>query len=723
MPPLLPRRIVPLVLATALAACSSDAPTTLATVQPAPVQPVAVASSSASRFERYPTIGEVRHGYVIGPKGTTMAVTYEVHDGLAIWEGDIVLGKASDISPTREGARRFMGIDDTRETRAKPMGPTSFEGIYRTDPSFRWPGGVVPYEVDPALTDLQRIPDAAALIEATTGGITLVPRSGQADYVTFTASMVCNSPVGRQGGEQIINLAVGCPAGSVAHEVLHSLGMFHEQSRCDRDGYVEILSANITSGREFNFNKECSGTTDLGAYNFGSLMHYGMSDFSSNGMPTMQFRPGVTYSGVIGQRDSLDISDIVTLNWLYGSNNKPPVPMITPWPTTYKEGDLVPMDASGSTDADDTVLTYHWNFGDNTCFALVEPAECRQKQGQHKYTNDGVYKVGLFVYDNYVEEATEAFVTVTNVKPNVAFSGPVALNEGDHYFNRRFFLDPGADFWSATVNYGDGGGVQPLALNGTVFDLDHTYVDNGVFTLAVAVSDDDDVGTGSGTVTVSNVVPVVDAGIDQVIESGKPLTVAGSFSDAGVRDNPWSWNIAWGLGAPTTGTTSTQGAIGASRLMCAAGTYNVILSVTDKDGGTGTDALQVTVGYVTVGLDITPGTTPNPVSLNKNGDVPVAILSNATFDARTLDLSSIRLGDELGTDTPVSLQKGRYMSRLDDVNGDGRLDLIVSFSAPALVANGDVKAGSTSLVIRGSQGTSGGACVNFRGSDTIKVVP
>jgi hypothetical protein len=189
-----------------------------------------------------------------------------------------------------------------------------------------------------------------------------------------------------------------------------------------------------------------------------------------------------------------------------------------------------------------------------------------------------------------------------------------------------------------------------------------------------------------------------------------------------VRDNPWNWNIAWGIGAATTGSTNVQGAITGSRQLCVAGTYNVVLSVTDKDGGIGSDAVQVTVGYVNVGLDITPGTTPNPISLKNKGDLPVAILSSATFDAATLDVSSIRLGDEQGSDTPVSTQKGRYTSRLLDVNGDGRLDMVVSFSVPALVANGDVLMGTTSLTIRGAQGASGGSCVNFRGTDAIRVV-
>ena len=74
------------------------------------------------------------------------------------------------------------------------------------------------------------------------------------------------------------------------------------------------------------------------------------------------------------------------------------------------------------------------------------------------YANDGVYKVGLFVWDGYEEEATEAFVTIKNVKPVVDWTlgfFPI-IDEGDEVAKFGDFTDPGADYWSATVDYGDG---------------------------------------------------------------------------------------------------------------------------------------------------------------------------------------------------------------------------------------------------------------------------
>src|SRR6185436_1252440 len=96
--------------------------------------------------------------------------------------------------------------------------------------------------------------------------------------------------------------------------------------------------------------------------------------------------------------------------------------------------------------------------------------------------------------------------------------------------------DPGADFWNATVNYGDGGGVQTLGLIGKSFALTHTYADNGSYPITVTVRDDDETSTKPGTLEVRNVRPKVDAGADKTFSSGQTFNLAGSFSDPGVND-------------------------------------------------------------------------------------------------------------------------------------------------------------------------------------------
>ena len=59
----------------------------------------------------------------------------------------------------------------------------------------------------------------------------------------------CYSSVGRKGGEQIISLGNGClDKGHAIHEIMHTLGFFHEHSRFDRDKYIKVLWWNIQRG-------------------------------------------------------------------------------------------------------------------------------------------------------------------------------------------------------------------------------------------------------------------------------------------------------------------------------------------------------------------------------------------------------------------------------------------------------------------------------------------
>ncbi len=81
----------------------------------------------------------------------------------------------------------------------------------------------------------------------------------------------------------------GCLSqGTIIHEMIHALGFRHEQSRADRDDYVNIHFENVERGRENNFDKVGNGFSNFGVgYNTRSIMHYGNTAFSSNGRPTI----------------------------------------------------------------------------------------------------------------------------------------------------------------------------------------------------------------------------------------------------------------------------------------------------------------------------------------------------------------------------------------------------------------------------------------------------
>jgi hypothetical protein len=71
-------------------------------------------------------------------------------------------------------------------------------------------------------------------------------------------------------------------------------------------------------------------------------------------------------------------------------------------------------------------------------------------------------------------------------------------------------------------------------------------------------------------------------------------------------------------------------------------------------------------------VDLKPGSDENPLNPKANGLIPVAVLASAEFDATAIDPSSVRFGVTGTEATPAH-------SHVEDVNGDGRLDMVFHF--------------------------------------------
>lgn len=272
------------------------------------------------------TPDSVRRAEILLPGHTSPKVLpFNIFGDVAIFNGDIEIDELLDDSQPERPPRVIVHEEDVS------VGSTRVPLIVKKGPNRRWPGGVIPIEIDddlvgrPAQTAIQ----TAVKRYADNTNIRLVPYDSdlhrkRIKFVSknFTNGACGTSGIGRPGGGvRKIRLRPSASVRCVIHEIGHSLGLYHEHSRMDRDDFITINWDRIRNGQKSNFNKHIRGAIDFGPYDCDSVMHYSSRAFAKPGTtgPTISSRNPVDCLSVGGTK--LSDLDKKGLDRLYPGSN------------------------------------------------------------------------------------------------------------------------------------------------------------------------------------------------------------------------------------------------------------------------------------------------------------------------------------------------------------------------------------------------------------------
>jgi PKD repeat protein len=142
-------------------------------------------------------------------------------------------------------------------------------------------------------------------------------------------------------------------------------------------------------------------------------------------------------------------------------------------------GEVIYFNASGSYDPDGSIESYFWDFGDGTIGVTGVTVE-------HSYAGRGTYTVTLTVTDDDGATASTNATKIVRNRPPVAVfteSAETVDTGEDIHFNAGDSYDPDGEIASYSWDFGDETGATGVMVS-------HAYVDDGVYTVTLTVTDD-----------------------------------------------------------------------------------------------------------------------------------------------------------------------------------------------------------------------------------------
>ena len=274
-------------------------------------------------------------------------------------------------------------------------------------------------------------------------------------------------------------------------------------------------------------------------------------------------------------------------------------------PNFAQEGERVLFSCQG-TDQGSDFLAIDWDLDGDGAFERPNTTD----QVEHAFDDEGNYQVRCRVRDGSGGSAIGTHeILVANVAPSVVFDVSGALIEGGEVMVRVQATDPSADTLSYRFDFdGDGVADAPAGLSNLGR---HTYMEEGVYTFIVWVSDGTDETRVTGQITVVNRAPNIVLIMDDQIDEGSEITLRAEVSDPGNDPIYLEWDLD-GDGVPELIDESSVEDGAAERTFSFAddGRYNVSVWASDDDGASQQASASVTVENVAPSL--LAGYTPLP---------------------------------------------------------------------------------------------------------------
>ncbi|KAE9553431.1 hypothetical protein FO519_003344 [Halicephalobus sp. NKZ332] len=191
----------------------------------------------------------------------------------------------------------------------------------------------IPYVINGPFTrrEVKMILTAMVKIQKNTC-VRFVKRTKEPDYIDVRNQKGegCYAYVGNHGGRSQVNLESGKYSSCtypdiIIHELLHTVGLWHEHMRYDRDNYLKIHYENVARGLRDQFVKipPSRGYVYGTPYDYRSVMHYDKASFAKKGgLVTMETKDP-KFQNIIGTAPDASVNDYKKVCGLYGCEKCP----------------------------------------------------------------------------------------------------------------------------------------------------------------------------------------------------------------------------------------------------------------------------------------------------------------------------------------------------------------------------------------------------------------